>query len=156
MDNVVADFEAHYLSITGSNWESEEDALSRWRKLAGREKFFFSTMPAFDDSERFINEIRQLGERAGFQCKFLTAVPSLWNFPPAEEEKTRWVIEKLNSELPVLIAPFARDKANHCKVGDILIDDSQLNIQQWDSAGGVGILHLSFEKSLSQLAKLVR
>jgi 5'(3')-deoxyribonucleotidase len=155
MDNVVADFEAHYLAITGTSWDSEEDAMNRWRKLAGKEKYFFSAMPAIFESEKFVSEIQQLGEGAGYRCKFLTAVPSLWKFPAAEEEKTQWIIEKLNSELPVVIGPFARDKVNHCKPGDILIDDSDLNIQQWRGAGGFGILHVSFAHSLSDLRKIL-
>ena len=155
MDNVVADFERHYLGLTGTSWDSADVPIERWEKLAGKEELFFLSMPAFNGSQEFVQEVNQLGLVAGYQCQFLTALPSLWDFRTAADEKTQWVVEKIGSELPVVIGPFAKNKVNHCKPKDILIDDSSLNIQQWNAAGGYGILHVSFQQSISELKSLL-
>ena len=36
----------------------------------------------------------------------------------------------------------------------ILIDDRQINIDQWEDAGGIGILHTSTNNTISQLKEL--
>ena len=153
MDNVVADFESHYLALTGATWESENDALTRWSKLAGKEDLFFLDMPAFEGAAQFVKTVEQKARERGYQVQFLTALPSMWSFPNSMKEKSQWVQEKLNSTLPVVFGPYAKDKQLHCKLGDILIDDSTLNCSQWVRAGGIGIIHRSFENSLRQLER---
>lgn len=96
--------------------------IERWKKLAGKEELFFLFMPAFNGSQEFVQEVNQLGLVAGYRCQFLTALPSLWDFRTAADEKVQWVVEKIGSELPVIIGPFAKDKVTHCKPKDILID----------------------------------
>ena len=76
-------------------------------------------------------------------------------FSNGSRRKAKWVIKQITSNIPVVIGPFAKDKANHCKPKDILIDDSLLNIQQWTEAGGYGILHVSFQQSIVDLTALL-
>jgi len=151
LDNVVADFESHYTALTGLRWADGKDAITRWQPLAGKENSFFLDMPPFAGSIAFVEEITRKGAALGLAVRFLTALPVAWSFPTAVEDKTAWVPAKLNSSLPVAFGPYAPDKAKHCKPGDILIDDNHLNIKQWNEAGGFGILHTSFEKSMTEL-----
>lgn len=56
--------------------------------------------------------------------------------------------------MKVNFGPYAKDKQYHCEVGDILIDDSSINIEQWRARGGIGILHTSTDDTIEQLRKL--
>jgi 5'(3')-deoxyribonucleotidase len=74
----------------------------------------------------------------------------------AEQHKREWLANYYPHLLDNFnIGPYAIDKQNHCKVGDILIDDSAMNISQWCAKGGVGILHVSAERSLKELNALL-
>lgn len=156
LDNVVADFEAHYFALTGVRWADVPEAATRWALLAGKEKHFFLDMPVCPGGVEFVQEVTALGQANGLEVRFLTAVPRLMRFPDAEPEKLQWVREKLGSDLEVAYGPFAQDKQKHCQPRDILIDDNHLNIEQWHAAGGFGILHKNdLPESLCQLRNLL-
>lgn len=151
MDHVVADFNRHYAVLTGVEWTSVKDAKARWDKLVGKEEFFFANLPAYEGAKEFVKAITELARAHGLEVRFLTAVPRLMPFPTAPAEKCQWVREKLDSQLEVVIGPYAPDKQKHCRPGDILIDDNYMNIDQWRAAGGVGILHTDLAVSLAEL-----
>ncbi len=58
----------------------------------------------------------------------------------AVEDKTRWVREKLNSDVPVHVVHKKALKLLHCEDGDVLIDDHKGTIDQWNDLGGNGFL----------------
>lgn len=151
MDHVVADFTTHYQQVTGFPWDNSKSVHERWSPLDGKETQFFRNMPAYAGAAEFVRTITKLGESLGLEVRFLTAIPSRHHFPTAHAEKIDWVVDKLGSKLEVAIGPFAKDKASHCRAGDILIDDNPLNINQWRAAGGIGILHTALAISLTEL-----
>jgi hypothetical protein len=40
-----------------------------------------------------------------------------------------------------MFGPYSKDKKDHCVSGDILLDDRKSNIDEWNQAGGIGILY---------------
>ena len=70
--------------------------------------------------------------------------------------KTKWArtnlgfTPKLNLVKRVEKQKYAKDGRNPT----ILIDDYEKNIRQFNSAGGIGILHTSTSNTISQLKKL--
>jgi hypothetical protein len=76
------------------------------------------------------------------------------------EDKLEWVSQHITPaigrDLKVNFGPYSRDKRNWARrrlitPPDILVDDRHLNIEQWNEAGGLGILHRSFDTTLQQL-----
>ena len=53
-----------------------------------------------------------------------------------------------------LILRYAKQKQELANPESILIDDRQINIDQWEAAGGIGILHTSTDNTISQLKEL--
>lgn len=154
LDNVVANFEKGFLLATGQEFDSFDSPQTRWDAMRGREEGFFYGLEAYPGAVEFVAAVESIAKQHGCQSRFLTAIPMLLPFPTGGAEKTRWVRDIILSKQEVVIAPFSKDKASHCKVGDILIDDSTLNIDQWIAAGGIGILHVdSFEQSLASLIR---
>ena len=45
-------------------------------------------------------------------------------------------------------------KKDFAKGGNLLIDDYEKNIKEWESAGGQGILHTNTNKTIQELKKL--
>ena len=55
----------------------------------------------------------------------------------------------------MFFGPYSRDKQNHCKALDILIDDRSDNIKEWKETGGVGILHKEYDVTVEKLKGFV-
>jgi hypothetical protein len=154
LDNVVADFEGGFLLATGQPFDSFDTPEARWAAMRGRQTGFFYGLAAYPGAVEFVAKVEKLAKQHDCLARFLTAVPMLLEFPTGGEEKKLWVPDILGSRSEVVIAPFSKDKVNHCKPGDVLIDDSVLNIAQWREAGGIGILHTgSFDGSTTALIR---
>jgi hypothetical protein len=154
LDNVVADFESGFLLATGRSFDSFDTPQSRWEAMRGRETGFFYGLAAYPGAVEFVAKVEQLAKQHDCISRFLTAVPMLLEFPTGGQEKTLWVPDVLGSRSEVVIAPFSKDKVTHCRPGDVLLDDSSLNISQWLAAGGIGILHTgSFDETIDALIR---
>lgn len=84
----------------------------------------------------------------------LTALPgkSRHKFPDCAKDKIEWVAKYISKDLRVHFGPSAKDKQYHCKhPQDVLIDDMVRNTDQWNVAGGIGILHVDSITSLIEL-----
>jgi hypothetical protein len=152
LDYVLANLEDGFIRVTGASFHSYATPQLRWDAMRGREKGFYYGLAPYPGARRFVADIEALAHTHGCGARILSALPSLHEFPTGADEKRRWVPDVLKSHLGVLIVPRSKDKALHCKPGDVLVDDSNLNIEQWIAAGGIGIQHTgSFDHSFQQL-----
>ena len=99
-------------------------------------------MPWMPDGKELWNHIKQYK-------------PTLLSAPSRENEsrlgKRVWV--KNNIPGTPLILAAAEKKKNYARKNAILIDDRVSNINDWNAAGGIGILHTSTSSTLEKLAK---
>ena len=63
--------------------------------------------------------------------------------------KRRWAARHFPS-VPIITTPAAR-KREHCRPGDVLIDDWASRRRAWQRAGGIFVHHLSATQSISTL-----
>ena len=105
-------------------------------------RFFGSLLPLADG----VGELWSFLNSTGHTVKLLTAgVPGRQDAPTAEEGKRAWAMENLSpSPQEVILRPakLKADFATRGNVPNILIDDKASTIQSWNSAGGIGILHV--------------
>ena len=57
------------------------------------------------------------------------------------QQKKDWVSKYYGDQWHVDVVP-KKDKQNFAHDRGILIDDTKLNIDQWQAAGGIGIFHI--------------
>lgn len=69
-------------------------------------------------------------------------------------QKREWVTKHLGSSVRVNHVKAAPLKVGFAGQNRILIDDQARAIDPWVSAGGIGILHTSAQKTISELKKL--
>lgn len=104
-------------------------------------EFFYNLPPLVDGTSQlwpFINSL-------GMTVNILSAPINSTKGMPAEQGKTMWVRENLNPQPANIIIVPADQKQNYAVtngVSNILIDDKEETIIQWESQGGIGILHL--------------
>lgn len=150
MDGVLVNLDKYILDKTGLRF-GDLPAKEMWAALrAGCYEMFRDADP-MPDAHELVEHVMGL-TRYGFRIEILTAVPLFKSFPDAKAHKKEW----LNKHFPELvggfkIGPFSKDKWRHARHGDILIDDRPLNIQQWNEAGGIGILHTSTRSTIDLL-----
>ena len=67
----------------------------------------------------------------------------------AADQKVRWAAEHFPGTR--IITTMARDKRNHAKEGDVLIDDQDRHRHLWEEIGGIFIHHKSAKQSIAEL-----
>lgn len=146
MDGVLVDFELGVIQLLGKVFNDDWDTLP---------ESFFKNLPKQPDADYLVDRVMFSSWEFGYNVGILTAIPRRRFFPLAEQHKREWIEENYPFIKIFKTGPYAVDKQTHCKPGDILIDDSHLNIPQWNAVGGHGILHKSAKNSYAQLLQIL-
>lgn len=140
MDGVVADFNAYAIKTLTRKIDGDERwAPGEWRRLAANPRLY-RDLGLTPEADQLVDFCRGFCEQRGYTLLFLTAIPKKNDVPWAFYDKVLWAQIRY-PDIPVMFGPYSQDKQHHCQPGDILIDDRTINIQEWQAAGGVGILH---------------
>lgn len=141
LDGVLADFDGHIQEKLGRTFNVDpvpgEDQIM-WDYVKTVERFYFHLQPT-----AYMTQLWDAVGKLTANRQILTAVPRRTTCPTAEQDKRDWCARHLGPHTKVVVGPFSRDKWKHCKPGDILIDDREDNIDEWQDKGqGIGILHV--------------
>ncbi|MCW1432081.1 hypothetical protein [Novosphingobium sp. JCM 18896] len=143
-DGVLADFDKGATAILGLAPRAFEErhGLGRfWQKLAQAPDFYFD-LPLMPDAMLLFEAVRHLNPI------ILTGLPrGNW----AADQKVRWAAEHFPGTR--IITTMARDKRNHAKEGDVLVDDQERHRPLWEEVGGVFVHHRNAATSLDELAQ---
>jgi hypothetical protein len=145
MDGVLVDFDLGYQELTGiTSQQADANGVEAfWSPLSKAGAKFWITLKWMSDGKQLWSYIKKYN-------------PILLSAPSREESsrlgKRVWV----KRELPdvKLILKSASQKQQYASPTSILIDDRQKNINQWNTAGGVGILHTNTANTIKQLKQL--
>lgn len=152
LDGVMCDFRGKVVELLGKDLDAFPSTSAAWKAL-GQYQDVFATLEKMPDADRLFHGVKRLQDRFGFEIGVLTAIPLRISMPRAEKDKLAWV----GRNYPELaknfrIGPHAKNKQDHCKPGDVLIDDNRKNIDQWNDKGGIGIFHTNARDSVNMLA----
>jgi hypothetical protein len=145
MDSVLVDFDRGYQELTGMTTQQADanGVEAFWDPLSKAGAKFWITLQWMPDGKQLWDYIKKYN-------------PILLSAPSREESsklgKRVWV----KRELPgvKLILKYASQKQEYASPTSILIDDRQKNIDQWEAAGGIGILHTNTPNTIKQLQQL--
>jgi 5'(3')-deoxyribonucleotidase len=151
MDGVVADFDEYAARTLGLPPSEGIYPDEQWYKLASNARLY-RDLEKTSYADELVEFCREYAWNK-YNLYFLTAVPKGNDVPWAFYDKVLWA-SKHWPGIPVHFGPFSKDKHQHCTMGDILIDDRTSNIDEWRSAGGIGILHKSFKDTIQKLKEL--
>lgn len=144
MDGVIADFHNTANKLLGHDWKLEVEKPN-WGALSKIENLYEVLEPMPD-----ARELWEFLQRSFDDVQILTAIPKRAHFPEAVNHKRAWVNKHFGA-VRVNFGPYAFDKQFHCRPGDILIDDTSINCDQWTKAGGRAILHTSAVDTITLL-----
>jgi hypothetical protein len=147
MDGTIADFEGWAFTAFGPEWKIELEK-SEWGRFQNHPALFLH-LPVMDGAKDMYDACVELTKDRN-RVQILTALPNRAKevFKDAAMHKILWARSVLHPDIRVVFGPFAQDKQYHIRhKHDILIDDMERNIDQWEAAGGIGILHKSCKES---------
>ena len=148
MDGVVADFYTFTYQWIGTKFS---------------DKYYpdipvdtFARLPKMRDADVLWGYIKQ------FQPIMLTAAPRPARGAIAKrapEDKIRWMKKNFRvprSRMRVVLRPDKKKFAKDGRDGrpNILIDDHAVNIKEWETAGGIGIVHTDAASTINDLKKI--
>ena len=146
MDGVLVDFNKRFgeLSAWGPEKFIEKNGLDEfWELIDGRGVGFWVGMEWMEDGKQLWNTLKE-----NFEVELLSS--------PSRAENSRlgkrlWVRNhKLGAKLNLA---YSKNKKKYAAPNHVLIDDRKDNIEDWENAGGVGILHTSTENTIECLRK---
>ena len=144
-DGVLADFDRGATELLGMPprvFEKRRGLPAFWREIA-RHPDFYGTLPLMPDAMILFEAVRHLDPI------ILTGLPrGKWAAP----QKVRWASEHFPGTR--ILTVMAVDKRNHCRSGDILVDDQLKHAHLWQDAGGTFVHHRSAEQTLAELSAL--
>jgi len=146
LDGVLADFERGYEELTGVdlNKSHAPDGKEFWDPVSKAGVGFWVGLKWMSDGQELWQYIKPFN-------------PILLSAPSRDESsrigKHMWVKRKIPGTK--LILRYARQKQLLATPTSILIDDRAINIEQWEAAGGIGILHTNAFNTIKQLKKLI-
>lgn len=145
MDGVLVDFDRGYQELTGMTTQ-QADAIGGdafWEPLIQAGAKWWITLNWMPDGKQLWNYIKKY-------------TPILLSAPSKQESsrlgKRVWVKREL-PDVKLILRP-ASQKQQYASPTSILIDDREKNIDQWEAAGGIGILHTSAANTIEQLKQL--
>jgi hypothetical protein len=151
MDGVLVDFDRGYKELTGKEthhvdaqgknefWGLFRQSLEN-KKI--QEKDYWANLQWMPDGKELWDHIKQ------YNPTLLSA--------PSRDPQSRWgkrIWVKKNIPNTPLILAAAEAKKNYARKNSILIDDRVSNVNDWNSSGGIGILHTSTATTLDKLSK---
>ena len=154
LDGVIFNMTKRVKELLGKTLDEFSSRQEAWDKL-NKHQDIFQNLELMPDAEALVDGVTKFARENGYKVEVLTAIPLMTKMPYAalhKEESVKRHFGHLGWKFK--IGPHAKDKQNHCKPGDILIDDSDQNIDQWNAAGGIGILHTSAKDTLKELSKI--
>lgn len=141
MDGVLADFDEGLIRLCGikpmpQGNQPVEYQEKMWAAMRDYGPFYDDLLPMKGAVEVFTS----LYEKYGNKVEILTGVPKPHRgMNTATEDKTKWMKRYFNEHI-VVNAVLRKDKVGFCKGKDyILIDDWNVNTDEWTEHGGTAI-----------------
>lgn len=145
-DGVLADFDRAATDLLGMpprQFEKRHGPREFWQRIA-RHPDFYGTLPLMPDAMLLFDAVRHL------QPVILTGLP-LGNW--AAPQKLRWAAEHFPGTR--IITCLARNKREHARDGDILVDDTLKYRDLWEGAGGIFVHHRDARSTIAVLNDLI-
>jgi FMN phosphatase YigB (HAD superfamily) len=146
IDGCLADFDKAFKNLTGylpKDFESKFGIDEFWKAIPENTTDFWVNLEWMEDGKQLWNYIKKYN-------------PILLSAPSRAETSKQGKKEWVEKELPgvKLILKGAKYKHEYAKPNAILIDDRKDNIERWESAGGIGIFHISAKNTINLLQQL--
>ena len=150
MDGVITDFEKRYHALYGATPGDSRDRKefsANWMDFCKTGQF--EHLDWWQDGQKLLKYLDSLN----IPIEILSSSGGLKFHMIVELQKTKW-LKAHGITYSVNIVPGRANKAKYADANKILIDTPDV-IEGFNKAGGIGILHKSFEKTKEEIEKYI-
>ena len=151
MDGVIADFEKRYKELFHMEpREAEKNNKFKpfFKEFIANNNFAtLEVMPGTDLGLKFL-------KNADVPVEILSSTAKEEYYNDISKQKSLW-LQKHGINYPAIFVPGKRFKKDYAGPDKILIDDTKVNIDQWNEAGGIGIWHKDWPSTISILTMYI-
>mgnify|MGYP003333662964 CR=1 FL=1 len=152
LDGVLVDFDKGIKQLTGGinfqDYIKTKGYDELWKIVNNNGSIWWETLPWTQDGHYLWNFIKVK------KPTILTAGSTENTKELAVKGKKQWVFRNLGSNVKTIVTDKSSDKQIYSGQNKILIDDLPSNISEWESKGGIGILHTSAADTIEKLKQL--
>lgn len=161
LDGVLADFNSTFDRVNGLDAIAIHNMSDQ--EMQKRRNLLYDTLPDFVEKGYWVdlNPVSDFELGVGFlrqldiPIRILSSTSSIENlFEKVKSQKLQW-LKTYNIEFEPIFVPGKKLKLSYAQEGNILIDDSLDTIENWGAREGMGIHHMSWEKTIAELKKLL-
>jgi hypothetical protein len=135
-------------SLSFEEFKNNYSNSQAWKIVMRGGLGFWENMEWMSDGKELWNYVNST-----FGSAEILSAPS--SDPNSAKGKLIWCKRELNPQpVKVNLVP-AKDKHIFAKPNHILIDDKDLNIQQWKEKGGIGVLHKDTASSIKDIEEIL-
>ena len=155
LDGVLVDFQKGVKQFSGgllfNDFINNVGKKEAWQYILNNGSTWWATLPWMDDGKILWNFIKNK------DVSILSSGSVRYTKGTATKGKKEWCIRNLGAKPEVIVTNEASDKQLYCKGPNyILIDDHSNNIKDWQSKGGIGILHTSSSDTIYKLKQILK
>jgi len=154
MDGVLCNFESRYIELFNESPGSMRDRKEwsvNWTKFIKTEQF--KTLDWFPGAHDLLTYIKWC-EHQGMNIEMLSSSGGLKYHTEVMEQKIHWLCDK-GITYKANIVPGKKLKTVYANPESVLIDDTSSIIDDFNAAGGYGILHKEVGETLTILRGLL-
>src|SRR5574343_89266 len=148
-DGVLANFQKFVIEQTGTTYQG----IETWKVLENIDNLFTKLEPM----EGARSAVQNILDKHGYEdVQILTALPLITaKLVTAQRDKVDWLHYVIDGSIQVNCVANWKLKKYFCRDEcDILIDDRIECIEQWKEQGGIGILHVNWGDTNTELRKI--
>ena len=156
LDGVIADFNKKYEELFHVS-PTKDSVKEHWEAFVKTRQF--ENIELIPGSLGFLEELENLSDVYKFSIVILTSAGGLTYYDLVRQQKINW-LESHGIDFRAIVVQSKKFKENyakkHAKNSSVLIDDTETNVLQFVSSGGLGVHHVTHQKSLEDLRKILR
>lgn len=156
MDGVLADFHKRYVELFGktpSDARDKKEFNPHWKYFVQTEQF--KTLDWWHDGIAFFSGIVFLKHTYNIEVEILSSSGGKKYHDKVKEQKLFWLKER-DIHYKANIVSGRKEKKHYATSSKvILVDDTEDVIDEFNAAGGIGILHKDAFETLNRIKSLV-
>lgn len=145
MDGVLCDFYSVYTELKRKHNVTERGYVWKFFSKMVKEEKIFSNLPMLPNASYLLNYLREVEfqYKGNVAIKILTSGgdrSGIAHYEEAKRQKEEW-LKKHNINWEVITVKRKEEKAAYANSNSILIDDTKSNVDEFNEAGGHGVLY---------------
>ena len=142
MDGVLTDWDSRFKEYSGGKSADGYEEKDMWEIINRGGVKWWSDMKWLPDGKTLWKHL-------------MATKPTILTKPSRDKSSITGKEIWLKKNLPGVEKIITQDKSQYAEPNAILIDDTEKNINGWEEAGGIGILHKNLNDTVMQLNKIL-